>query len=189
MRTTKNKKEKILGVARRLFSTKSYDSVSMDMIAKSAGVSKGCLYIYFKSKAELCAALFESNLQLFRNILTDILARKVKAREKLELLFERFIELAGGERPSFFFPAAREFSPEVHRSVGRKILPHIEFIRQAITQLFEQGIKEGAFRDYPADELALLFLGMLFSMSQRTTTIESMRKHFLPILYNGILKG
>jgi AcrR family transcriptional regulator len=46
-------REKIMKTAFTLFIEKSYSKVSIDEIARSAGVSKGAIFHYFKSKYEL----------------------------------------------------------------------------------------------------------------------------------------
>jgi AcrR family transcriptional regulator len=46
-------KEKIMETAFKLFIKKSYSKVSIDEIARAAGVSKGAIFHYFKSKYEL----------------------------------------------------------------------------------------------------------------------------------------
>jgi len=45
--------------ARRLFLSQGFDTASMNAIAQQAGVSKGTLYVYFKSKEELFEAILE----------------------------------------------------------------------------------------------------------------------------------
>ncbi len=51
------KRQQILDGARRLFLAQGFDAASMGDIAKSAGVSKGTLYVYFDSKEELFSEL------------------------------------------------------------------------------------------------------------------------------------
>lgn len=46
-------KDKIMETAFKLFIEKSYGKVSIDEIARTAGVSKGAIFHYFKSKYEL----------------------------------------------------------------------------------------------------------------------------------------
>ncbi|MEM0140165.1 MAG: helix-turn-helix domain-containing protein [Ferroplasma sp.] len=48
-----DKKSKIQDAAIKLFSEKGYDIATVDEIAKLAGVSKGIVFFYFKSKREL----------------------------------------------------------------------------------------------------------------------------------------
>ena len=48
-----NKKEEILKIASREFAKYGYSGVSMDAIAKKAGISKAAIYYHFKNKASL----------------------------------------------------------------------------------------------------------------------------------------
>lgn len=50
----------LLTTARRLFGERGYADVSIEEIAREAGVTRGALYHHFKSKEELFAALFEA---------------------------------------------------------------------------------------------------------------------------------
>lgn len=51
------KRRQIIDGARAVFLADGFDAASMNEIARSAGVSKGTLYVYFASKEELFAAL------------------------------------------------------------------------------------------------------------------------------------
>lgn len=48
-----SKKEEIVKIASKYFAKYGYDGVSMDMIAKKAGITKAAIYYHFKSKSEL----------------------------------------------------------------------------------------------------------------------------------------
>ncbi|HWB47455.1 MAG TPA: TetR/AcrR family transcriptional regulator [Hyphomicrobiaceae bacterium] len=53
------KRRQIIDGACRVFLAQGFDAASMGAIAKEAGVSKGTLYVYFKSKDDLFAAIVE----------------------------------------------------------------------------------------------------------------------------------
>ena len=53
------KRRQIMEGARRLFLSQGFDTASMNAIAQQAGVSKGTLYVYFKSKEDLFEAILE----------------------------------------------------------------------------------------------------------------------------------
>ena len=53
------KRRQIVDGAREIFLARGFDAASMGDIAKAAGVSKGTLYVYFKSKEELFAAIVQ----------------------------------------------------------------------------------------------------------------------------------
>ena len=56
----KESKERILLVSEKLFAEKGYDAARVDEIAREAKVNKALIYYYFKNKAEIREALFES---------------------------------------------------------------------------------------------------------------------------------
>ena len=53
------KSEIMLKAAQRLFAEAGYEAVSMDRVAKTAGVSKATLYAHFESKEKLFAEILE----------------------------------------------------------------------------------------------------------------------------------
>ena len=54
------KSEMMLAAAQRLFAEAGYEAVSMDLVAKTAGVSKATLYAHFDSKENLFAEILEA---------------------------------------------------------------------------------------------------------------------------------
>ena len=55
------KRRDIIDGARRVFFDKGFDGASMDEVAKTAGVSKATIYVYFSSKEELFEALVRND--------------------------------------------------------------------------------------------------------------------------------
>jgi AcrR family transcriptional regulator len=53
---TPARREELLAIGRKLFAHHAYDDVSIDEIAAAAGVAKGLVYYYFKSKRGLYLA-------------------------------------------------------------------------------------------------------------------------------------
>jgi AcrR family transcriptional regulator len=51
------RRAELLAAGRRIFSEKPYDTLSMDDLARAAGVSKGLLYHYYPSKREFYLAV------------------------------------------------------------------------------------------------------------------------------------
>src|ERR1700704_1989558 len=58
------KRRQIMEGAREVFLAQGFDAASMGEIARKAGVSKGTLYVYFKSKEELFEAIAEEQCSL-----------------------------------------------------------------------------------------------------------------------------
>jgi len=58
------KRRQIIDGACRVFLERGFDAASMGEIAREAAVSKGTLYVYFKSKEELFAAIVAGQCSL-----------------------------------------------------------------------------------------------------------------------------
>ena len=56
------RRSELIATGRKLFSDTSYDALSMDDIAKHAGVAKGLIYYYFKNKRGYYLAIIEDSV-------------------------------------------------------------------------------------------------------------------------------
>jgi AcrR family transcriptional regulator len=92
------KRRQILDGARRTFLANGFDAASMNEIAREAGVSKGTLYVYFKSKEELFEAIVEAQCrQQGEQIFTFDAAAEIESElKRLGRDFSRFLTRPGG---------------------------------------------------------------------------------------------
>ena len=89
-----DKEEKRLDIARasiELFSNKGIAQTSIDEIAKSAGVAKGTIYLYFKNKEEIVFAIWDMFSQQHEERYTKRIHKQMSAKEKI-LEFFNFTE-------------------------------------------------------------------------------------------------
>jgi AcrR family transcriptional regulator len=54
------RRAQLLEAGARLFTERGYDAVSMNAVAREAGISKGLLYHYFPGKQEFFAATLQA---------------------------------------------------------------------------------------------------------------------------------
>lgn len=87
---SQDKRRQILGGARTVFLSSGFDGASMGEIARSAGVSKGTLYVYFPSKEELFATLVTEECQRTAEACFDLDPAQ-DAREALLQVGHRYI--------------------------------------------------------------------------------------------------
>ncbi|MFE9794167.1 TetR/AcrR family transcriptional regulator [Streptomyces goshikiensis] len=59
---SQTRRAELIAIGRRLFADTSYDALSMDDIAKQAGVAKGLIYYYFTSKRGYYLAIVEDSV-------------------------------------------------------------------------------------------------------------------------------
>ena len=85
-----DKEEKRNDIARAsiaLFCEKGIQQTSMEAIAKSAGVAKGTIYLYFKNKEEIIFAIWDMITQIHQEAYMKNVTDEMSAREKILLYF------------------------------------------------------------------------------------------------------
>lgn len=93
-----DKKTYILKTALQLFSTQGISSTSMQEIAEVCEMSKGSLYLHFKSKDELEESIYLYCFQLIRDSIIQVeqdglLSPKEQLHKQVEVLLSHLIEL------------------------------------------------------------------------------------------------
>lgn len=73
-RQKEKRKQAIMAAAARLFQAKGFDAASMEDIAAAAELSVGTVYNYFKSKAEICLAIYQADRDLVHAATDRIIA-------------------------------------------------------------------------------------------------------------------
>ncbi len=84
-------RERIADIARQLFREKGYDAVSMDEVAKSAGVGVGTLYRHFPTKEALYDAAIQAWVETVNAAADEALAGEGSPRERLLAWFEAYV--------------------------------------------------------------------------------------------------
>jgi AcrR family transcriptional regulator len=85
------KRDTILQIALQVFMEEGYAAASMSTIAARVGGSKGTLYNYFRSKAELFVAVIQDQCEVHQNQLFDFPEQDI--RKFLTELARRFVHL------------------------------------------------------------------------------------------------
>lgn len=85
----------------------SSDSATVEEIAERAQVSRATFFNYFPSKDELLHAIYLSQLGLLTDLVTQLLARELTTRQRIEGVYEDLARLALA-RPTFVVSYVRE---------------------------------------------------------------------------------
>ena len=168
-REKNERRNHILKAAKSLFKKRGFSGVTMSQIARKADYKPSTLYFYFKNKEELYAAI---SVHAIRSLL-ESLEKAVLDRENdpegmmLALKDEmgRLIE----QDTSPFLDILNFQTSEVYRDLSDNMVLEIKaFATQTIRFLagiFEQGIRQGVFKEYPpivlADILWSTFSGLI----------------------------
>lgn len=150
-------RQKILQAARQVFKDKGYAATRMSEIAGRAGVAVGSIYLHFKTKEELCAAL------------SDEVNRRV-LEESLPLLLQPdpAQAIAEGIRAAMrIMDEERDLLSLLYLNIGFgpfETYEPTETDRQ-VWDTFAQNLKErmaaGVFRRYDPDKLAQLISNLV----------------------------
>ena len=81
----------IMNTALELFSQNGYQATTIDLIAKTAGISKGLLYNYFESKEKLLEAILIQGFDYFTDIIR-LNQEEQTAVQKLTNLMHNFVQ-------------------------------------------------------------------------------------------------
>jgi AcrR family transcriptional regulator len=82
-REKQQRKEKIILAAERVFFSRGFEKSTMDEIAEQAELSKGTLYLYFKSKEDLHLSVALKSIAMLNSAMDKIRLLKENALEKL----------------------------------------------------------------------------------------------------------
>jgi TetR/AcrR family transcriptional regulator len=138
------KQERVLGAAINEFAEKNYTNASMNVVVKSAGISKGALFKYFKSKEGLFAFVYKMALSRVKDYLRDVRDESENEDfftrlEKVMLAGLEFIDKHPGLAAIYYrivftgdSPHKREIVEEVHRE-------SLDFIESLIRKGIERG--------------------------------------------------
>ncbi|GCE23283.1 TetR/AcrR family transcriptional regulator [Dictyobacter kobayashii] len=85
-RQREQREQLILQVAEEVLLEKGYYETSMEEIAVRVGISKGTIYLHFRGKDELIAAILQRDLRLILDNLDTVIAQYTTARTKFEAL-------------------------------------------------------------------------------------------------------
>jgi AcrR family transcriptional regulator len=165
-RRKEDRPKEITEAAFQAFAEKGYAATRVDEVASRAGVSKGLLYLYFKTKEEL-----------FKAVIRSVVIRRVDALvenvETTELTAEAFLR-----GPMLEFMKQVPDSPiaiviRLLLSEGHKHPDLVDYYYEnvvnkglkAITHFVEKGVQRGDFRESAVTGLPQLFLApMMLSM-------------------------
>jgi len=181
------KRQKILRCAAGLFATRPFHKVLLSDVAEVAGIGKGTVYIYFKSKEELYLAVLYSGFEelverLRQRLETD---ESPTPREALEIVVYEVVEHAF--RDPQLFELLR--SAPSHAAFAQWDQKRRELI-QLIETIIRRGVHAGQFED-PHPELTAKFVPGLVRSSLLEGTAgedpEVITHHILRFLFASLI--
>mgnify|MGYP002642206739 CR=1 FL=1 len=186
--------EQITEAATKVFAEQGFDKARMDDIATEANLSKGTLYLYFKSKDAIIKHLLE---KLFEREFADLGVHanaNIPASEKLMLFTDTIIEdLINWTR---LIPIMYEFLGRLFRQsvVQQAFKEYMRSYLEITTPIFQEGIDSGEFHADDAESLAITFGALiegtilLWVYDKERVDLQKHTRAGIDVLMKGILK-
>jgi len=165
-RRKEDRPQEITEAALAAFAEKGYAATRVDDVAKRAGVSKGLLYLYFKTKEELFKAVIRSFVVPRIEALTTIVDNsEMSAEDFLRGPFFDFVKTLPGSPISVLIRLMIAEGPK-HPDLLQFYWDNVVSRGlAAITEVLERGVQQGEFRRSVVNELPHLFaMPVLFSV-------------------------
>ncbi len=145
--------------------------VTMDQVAAEAGMSKGCLYIHFRSKKELLESVKTAVFKPLADQIQEILDGSLTPKQKIEDIVHRLLGYFDENRGLFrFLLEEREIaqSPAIRQKNSR----YRNFVER-IANVLEDGVANGLFCRMDAKKVAPIFIEAMIAMTSRRLLEES----------------
>lgn len=156
-------REKIVDAAIVTFSKHGYDRTKMDDIAETANLSKGTIYLYFKSKEELFYAISENNIKALKEQLSVLFTKSEDLISDSQKFYVNFRK-ASEQSDKVFLETIAESSRN-HRL--QEMLYHQRMkVLDIVTEYLKLQIKKGFFRsDIDIDAVAVGLVSLYDGLS------------------------
>lgn len=163
MRHRRNRKNDILKAALELFSAHGFATTRLDDVAAAAGVTKGTIYLYFKSKEELLEEIFRRWTSPIADRVASATATPSDAETALrETVASAFATFADPDRRRLLRLVVAEGAQTPHLA-EMYYRAFLEPSAAALSDAISHGVRTGAFRDSGVQEYPQLILGPMLA--------------------------
>ncbi|HAV22642.1 MAG TPA: hypothetical protein DCX46_03955 [Bacteroidetes bacterium] len=159
-REKEQRREEILQAATKVFFEKGLQVATMDEIADAAELSKGTLYLYYKSKEDLYLGVMSIGIDILYDMFLKATERTASTLETLRSFSRAFVEFFRTHRDYYrmfhFFQ-----NPQLHKQVSDEMKEYCRTNNQKLwdlaTKILQRGVDEGLLRkDLAPIEMAFL---------------------------------
>ena len=155
---TEMKQGEILAAASRVFAARQYHEVLCDEIAAEAGIGKGTIYRYFRTKEDLYFATILQGYEAINESLAVAIAAEASPARRLERIARELFEYFWDRR--YFYALLYRNEQRFLAQEGR-LKKNREHLVTIVERTIREGIESGVFRRVDTKTAAEMFLGMI----------------------------
>lgn len=188
--TRKKKVDNIINNALVLFSRKGYSETTIDDIVAAAGMSKGSIYSYFKSKEEIFLAIAEDRFNK-RHTLIKGFERNISSTDKIKKYIDWILYGLFEEENILNARFAFEFWAVASRNdiISYEAKKRYAMFYEDLSSILKEGIERGEFKtDLDIESMCYIILsstdgiGYITSVMGVPLTEEVIKNHISMIL-------
>ncbi|MFH1945948.1 MAG: TetR/AcrR family transcriptional regulator [Acidobacteriota bacterium] len=148
-REREKRKNSIIDAAEQVFFANGVDAATMDELAEKSELSKGTLYLYFKSKEDIYLAITERALNVLTTLFQEAFAKESTGMEKIRAIGFAYFRFSQ-DYPDYFksmtyFDAYPGIFDEKTPS-ARECAQRGDDVMKIVTQAVARGIQDGSIR-------------------------------------------
>ncbi len=143
------RKNDIVDAAERIFFSKGLETATMDDVAAEAELSKGTLYLYFKSKEELYLAINERGFHILQKLFAAAISNEQSGLEKVRAIGRAYFEFAQKHADYFnamLYYESRKMDVSEKNSCARACEQMGSETLKIVAQAIRIGIDDGSIR-------------------------------------------
>jgi len=160
--------KEILETARRIFASLGYAATNVEEIAREAGMAKGTLYLYYKSKEDVLVAVLASDLESLTNKTIDGMSAAKTFEERLTVFLN--LRLAYLQHNQDFLRIYfAEFGGRCTRPARRSEVLDMYFWRAIdfMRQCLQEAMAQGELRAVPVEPAAFAIFDLTKGFLER----------------------
>lgn len=143
------RKNDIVDAAEKLFFTKGFINTAMDEIAAEAELSKGTLYLYFKSKEDLYLAINHRGLSILEKMFKSASLKGENGLAKTYNIGQAYFEFSN-KYPNYFnamiYYESHDIDLDLHESSAQSCEEQGQRVLAVVASAIEQGISDESIR-------------------------------------------
>ena len=155
----KEKEQKIMDAALKLFVENGFHGTSTAKIARTAGVATGTLFHYFKTKEELINRLYLYTKESMFSLMREHFEVDNSLKENLKSLWSRFIYFSIRNSYKFQFILIFHTSPYITSLTKEQLEPQLD----ALLSVYKKGLHDKELKEVPFEIMVEYFWGNIIS--------------------------
>ena len=185
-----NTQDLILSAAEEEFSQTGYHKTSMDKIAISAGLSKGALYYFFKNKSELFLTVIREGLGMLDRKIDGVMNSDLSQGETIYRIVKAYVDICL-DHPRLALIILNENTHGLESELLEKVRELVQVSKDNLAFLLSEGMKYGYIRQGNERLIAMLFIGMLRSISSDIDHLHPVpsRSEIIAAMYDMVANG